>query len=1147
MSSSRTGIVTENAYNDPKMWAELYLEFTVGGIGTGVAIADFDRDGRPDIFFVNKTGPNRLYRNLGGWIFEDVTLTAGVAGPLGHWKQGSTFVDIDNDGWLDLYVCRFGAPNLLYLNQRDGTFRESARSVGLDLASASGMAAFCDFDRDGWLDVYIHTNLLDVVRHPNGERDRLYRNREGRGFVDITETAGISGSTQAHSATWWDYNNDAWPDIYVANDFAMPDQLYRNNGDGSFSNVIDGVLPHIPHSSMGADIGDINNDGLIDFFVMDMAASSYEKDQRGMAGERARSLEPEEKSTAVPQLLRNALFLNTGTGVLQEAAILTGIAATDWAWSARFEDLDNDGKLDLHVTNGMIREETNADLLQAMMTAESPDERIRILRNSPVLAEKNFAFRNVGNLAFEDVSSLWGLDQQGVSFGAAFGDLDGDGDLDVVYANFDASATVLRNDSREGNRIVFDLRGTQSNSHGVGATVRLQSARGIQVRQLVLARGYLSSSEPMVHFGLGDETEVERVIIEWPSGIVQELENLTAGRRYIVKEPAVTASAKSGVKRDASLSTDGPFQLVQGAAGLDFLQQEATINETAEQRLLSIRHDRRGPALAVLDLNGDGREDVCISGTTLAPARVALQQTGGEFAAIPLTASPGTTSDGPVLIFDANGDGRNDILQTRGGAILPNDSADYQPALYLGAPTGLVGGSSALSASLHFSVGAATAAGWNRDGTLDVFLGGRLSPGEYPLPAPSALLSNQSGRLVDVTQAVAPELREAGMITSALWTDVDDDGWNDLLLALDWGGIRYFRNDQGRRFEDRSDKAGFASGGSGWWNSLAGADFNGDGRLDYAAGNAGLNIPFTASATRPAVVYYGDFGGDGNPQIVEARYDLDREVPWRSRRELGAIAPALLKKFRRNNAFAQQSLEAIFGADKLAEAQRFVATEFRSGVFLSQPDGTHRFTPFPRAAQIAPIFGMVAGDFDGDGNADLLMVQNSYAPVAVIGRFAGGLGQFMRGDGHGGFTAVPPIASGFVVPGDAKALVVLDDNQDGWPDFLVSRSNATTLFFRNAGTEGGNSFSIGLSGPRGNAHGVGSRITVTLTDGSRQTNEVSAGSSAMSQTSARSFFGYRTGNPPAQVEIRWPDGRSTRHPLDGRPTPARLHFDYPVP
>jgi len=1140
LPAAATGVHAPNPYDDPRMWGELYHEFEDGSIGTGVAIGDYDGDGRPDIFVVTKTKGCRLFRNLGNYQFEDVTAQAGVGAEPGVWNVGATFVDLNNSGRLDLYVCRFNAPNLLYINQGDGTFKEEAHAYGLDVKDASVMAAFSDYDRDGWLDVYLTTNMLDNAAHPNGQRGYLFHRTPHGGFTNVTEAAGISGETQSHSATWWDYDNDGWPDLYVANDYGYPDKLYHNNRDGTFTDVIDQVLPHTSYYSMGSDLGDVDNDGRIDLLVADMAATTHVKDQHSIAESRGQIADPD-NSPATPKFPRSALFLNTGTGHLREAAYLAGIAATNWTWSVRLEDLDNDGRLDLFVTNGFNRD-PNPDVNRQSMDALTPAARVKVMYESPVLNERHLAFRNRGDLQFEDVSAAWGLNQRGVGFGAAFGDLSGDGNLDLVYTSYEGDVTVLRNDAAGGHVVNVDLHGTASNRLGVGATVRVESALGTQVRQLVLARGYLSSSEPMLHFGLGPDTVVRRMTVAWPSGKEQVFTDLPVDRRYTVTEPAGAAP----------IPPDAPpppteFAEVAPADGIALSAREEVVDETYQQRLIPVRLNRRGPALAVGDIFGAGRDDVAVGGTTLDPARLLRAEGGGRFTAVDLPVPAARPADdGPVLLFDATGAGHADLLVTVGGNALPAGAAEYQPRLYLNDGHGAFhpAPEDALP-PLPINAGAVAAADFDHSGRLGVFIGGRVLTGQYPLPPPSALLANRGGKFEDVTDDLAPGLREVGMVTSALWSDVDGDGWPDLLLTLEWGQVKYFHNRQGKGFEDWTERAGFAAAGTGWWTSIAAADFNGDGRMDYVVGNVGLNTQYHADAAHPALLYAGDFKGSGGMQLVEAYYEGDTLYPWRSRKALGAGIPWVLKKYTHNDYYARATLPEILGEDRLAKARKFAATELRSGVFLSQSDGTYRFRPLPRIAQIAPLFGLAAGNLAGSGHADIYAVQNSYAPIPAVGRFDGGLSQLLLGDGRGNFTAAAPADSGLVVPGNAKALAVLDLGGDGWPGFVVTRNNAAALAFRNAGAAGRRPLRIVLRGAPGNPTAVGARITVELADGSAETAEVSAGSSYYSQSAPAAYFGYPAANPPRRVSVRWPDGRTTTQALAGVPATLVLSLGAP--
>ncbi|HEU5080060.1 MAG TPA: VCBS repeat-containing protein [Opitutaceae bacterium] len=686
----KTGIQSDNRYEDPSMWRERFADFEAGSVGTGVAIGDYDGDGRPDIFIVNKTESCRLFRNLGDWKFEDVTEAAGLGGDgaaAAVWKSGATFVDVNNDGRLDLYVCRFGAPNLLYVNQGDGTFREEGALRGLAVNDASVMAAFCDYDRDGALDVYVQTNQPDSAGHVYPKRNYLFHN-DGKGnFVEVSAAAGVLVAGQGHSAMWWDFNNDGWPDLYVGNDFTPRDKLFRNNRDGTFTEVIDQVVPRMPFSSMGSDVGDVDNDGRLDLFVADMAATTHEKDQRTMANAR-RLLPPATlRADQAQNVMRNVLYLNSGKGRCLEVAALAGLDATDWTWATRFEDFDNDGRVDLFVTNGMYREPHNADLMDRVAKAETIDEKIRLVRASPTLAEQHRAYRNLGGLKFRDVSSDWGLAQTAVSFGAATGDLDGDGDLDLVWTNFRKGPTVMRNDSSSGHSVLIQLRGTASNSFGIGARVTLESASGKQVRELILERGYLSSSEPVLHFGLGEDSKIRRLSVSWPSGYVQNFENLGVDVRMTITEPK-TRKSPSPNESDAQPAFGAMFseetKKFRDSSAVRAVMPQGPSNASVLSLPLNLRPETHTKAALQLDLDRNGVTDV-IAAPEWGSVQFFRRGAAGAFKREDVrgfeTAGRGWWN--AIAAGDFNRDGRPDFALGNAGLNTPYRADERHPAIVL--------------------------------------------------------------------------------------------------------------------------------------------------------------------------------------------------------------------------------------------------------------------------------------------------------------------------------------------------------------------------------------------------------------------------------------------------------------------------------
>ena len=1035
------------------MWGSRFREFTLGAVETGIAVADFDRDGLPDIFVVSKNGPCALYRQIAPFKFVDIAAAAGVdcANSTAP-KVGATVVDINQDGWPDIYICRYDAPNLLFINNGDGTFTERAHEYGLDLKDSSVMASFADYDGDGFLDCYIVTNILDFSESPLGRRDYLFHNNGNGTFTDVSKAAGIWGLTQGHSAGWFDANQDGWPDIYVANDFETPDRFYLNKGDGTFADVVDQRLPHCPYFSMSADSGDLNNDGVIDFIVADMRDHTRQGYMAGME-EVGRGLgEMERVTELIPQYIWSAVYLGTGTDHYQEAAHLTGMDSTGWTWCTRIADLDNDGRQDVFFTTGMIRNFIDPDTVDKQNVAPTLAARAAVWKNAAQRREHTLAYHNLGDLKFAEVSAAWGLDHLGISFGCALVDLVHDGNLDVVIANQDGPPTIFRNDTATGHSVEFKLAGHVPNRDGIGAELHIETASGAQVRQLYTERGTATSELPIVHFGLGDDTAIKKLTIRWPLGEMQVLENLQADCLYTIAEPDFPAGHRPH-RAPAVFNAPANRSLYAENAhnrGLDYTSAAKPFDEFFRQRLLPRRYGQQAPAVAVADVNGDGIDDVFVSGGLGQAGMLFLGRPDGSFVPGPSQpwAESGEADDVGAVFFDANGDGNVDLFISAGGVAFDPGDARLNDRLYLGdghggfklAPAGTLPADGE-------STAACAAADFDGDGRIDLFVGGRIVPGKWPETPRSFLYRNVGGRFEDVTDQLAPGLRQVGMVTAAAWADVDGDGRPDLVLTLEWGPVKVFHN-TGHGFEDYTARLGL-SGVTGWWSALTVADVNGDGRPDLIVGNVGLNTKYSASPEAPAVLFAGDLDGTGRTAIIEACYDTDgRLYPLRGRSKLASIFPWLRKKFQTYADFSHATVEDLFPPERLRAATRLAATELASGIFLQQADGTFKFSPLPRLAQLAPINGFVCADLDGDGTADLFCVGNFFGPEPTTGRFDGGVGLLLHGDGQGNFTPVSPAMSGLVVPGDARAVVRLAPlGKDDSPRLVVGQSHGPLLLF----------------------------------------------------------------------------------------------------
>jgi hypothetical protein len=1149
----------------------------------GVCVGDFDGDGWPDLFVANYDRGNRLYRNRGGFRFEDVTAQAGVAA-AGRWGGGVAAVDLDGDGDLDLAVSVFNAPNLIFLNRGDGVFQEQAAGLGLDYTGASVMLAFGDYDLDGFLDAYLLTHRLSVgaehrlprstqeslaravlqygpdrrlTIHPRfedlfglmpkgpgraelfiaGQPDQLFRSLGGTRFTNVSQAAGLEGHDIGLSATWWDYNQDGWPDLYVSNDYKGPDRLYRNQGNGTFVDVARETLPHVPWSSMGADTADINNDGRPDLLATEMAGSTHVRRQMILDDFRERWF----LETAEPrQYPRNALYLATGTERLMEVAFLAGLAGTDWTWSPKFADFDNDGWVDLFVANGMSRDYINADLLGQMRERGHQG-----WRNLPVLREANLAFRNLGDLRFASIGPAWGLDQVSASFGAAVADLDRDGDLDLVVTSLGEPVALYRNDERARHRVLVRLKGTRSNSWGLHATVRLETEAGTQVRCLGLTSGFMSANEPLVHFGLAHARRIRRLTISWPSGHEQSFQDLVADQFYTVTEPSTAPPPRPAPRPSTPF-----FRPLPLPAALQ--HREANYDDFQREPLLPWRLSRWGPGLAVGDVNGDGTDDLFLSGAAGDAGQIALAEPGGVFRLHPQPCfeADKTAEDLGALLFDADADGDLDLYVVSGSVECNPGDSSLRDRLYLNDGTGTF--ARAPEAALPDDRKSGTvvvAADFDRDGDLDLFVGSRSAPGNYPLPSANRLLLNEREplphrtdaggpvsagkprgaslpptRFRDATLALAPALAQSGLVTSAVWSDANDDGWPDLLVTHEWGPVKFFLN-AGGRLEDRTAEAGLAER-TGWWNGIAAADLDEDGDMDYVVTNLGLNTRYTASSQRPALLFRGDFDDSGQLQFIEACFDGDRLVPRRSLPALADAIPSLAARFPTVRAFADASLAEVLSPARLDAAQRFAVNTLESGVLLN--DGRARFTfqPLPRLAQAAPGFGLGIADVDGDSHLDVLLAQNFHGPPADTGRFDGTVGWMLRGSGDGTFAPVWPDQSGFVVPGDARALVVTDFDRDGWPDVLIGVNHDNLLAFQNCAPRATRRLLVELVGQSGNPTGVGSRVKLVMAEGGQRVAEVHAGGGYLSQSAAQLSFVLRPGERPSGLEVRWAGGRT---------------------
>lgn len=1186
LGTDDTGISHQN-YLPPERQIE-YLT-----MGAGLAAGDYNNDGLVDLYLVSESGPNKLYRNLGAWQFDDVTMEAGVDVQrdvvAGRWNErftsGAVFADTDNDGDLDLYVTALAGAATLFQNNGDGTFADITEQAGVGHVGASTTATFGDYDRDGDLDIYVATHRpyqltkyfppgsstvpepeleYDMDEHGmfTPEPDRLYRNNGNGTFNDVAEEAGVLRHDFGLGAKFADLNEDGWPDLYVSNDFETPDRLYINQRDGTFVEDDPMMLQHSPMFSMGMDIGDINNDGHMDIVTSDMLSPNRMRRQTqsmdmGMGmdmdmgmdmgsmdmGSMEHPMEPMTDTASMehsmesmgsmdsmegdmmgmgmsgdgpPQVMRNALHIANGDGTFSDISSFAGTTATDWTWTMKFVDLDLDGFNDILVTNGFVHDMLNSDeqlLLGQMKQAGMNREMMEYERTRPPLLTPDILFRNRGDLTFENVATEWGFDDPSIGHGVALADIDNDGDLDTVVNNLNSPVGVYRNDA-DANRIKVALEGSASNRRGLGARLTLTTPDGEQVTEMSSSGGYMSGHEPIVVFGLGTQTRAERLLIEWPSGHVSEVRDLRANTSLTVKEPS--GPGKIVEPREP---TDKQFEQVAQTAGVTFHHAESHFDDYAVQPLIPEKMSQYGPGIAWGDANGDGDDDLAISGGLSQPGAVYENIGGGHFEPLDSAAAPAGYEqqamlwwpDGTLLAslsaVESGADGPHPAVQVVSGAL------DVQ------------------GVRLPGSAGALAAADYDGDGQLDLFVGGRVAPGRWPEATSSGLFKGNSGTLLDVTQNAAPSLAEIGMVTGAVWSDVDGDRDPDLLLARDMGAPALLINDQGR-LHDETASAGL-SDLTGRWTGLATGDVDQDGDQDVVVANLGKNTRYRATVDEPYVVYAGDLAGDGGVDVIETEWEDGNIYPIRGATELGREMPFLGERFDSFLSFARATTAEVFG-DQLAErAARYEVRTLAHTLLLNDGTGVFTAEELPLAAQLTSGYGVVMNDLDGDGHQDIYLVGNFNGPEPMhTGPYSGGVSVWLRGDGAGGFTGSPVNESGLSVPEDAKGLAAGDFDADGWVDLAVGLNSGPVKLFANRGVPGRAGVVLRLKGPAGNPNGIGAKVTLALPDGTVLTREVQAGSSFLSQSSSTQAFGVGESEGPVELTVTWPDGTSQTDTAD---------------
>lgn len=1035
LSPKKTGVTFKNQLKEDSKNNILRYEYFYNG--GGVAVGDLNNDGLDDIFFTGNMTGNKLYKNLGQLKFEDITKSAGVAGKT-NWTTGVSMADVNGDGLLDIYVCYSGkdAPesrkNELWINQGNFRFLNQAEELGLADPSNSTQGVFFDFDNDGDLDLFLLNHHIQVinelefdaareVRHPFAG-DKLYRNDSGK-FTDISESARIKGSALGFglAAIVSDINQDGWPDLLVTNDYIEPDYLYINNGDGTFSDRITDHFQHISNFSMGADITDVNNDGLPDVFTLDMLPEDNVRQKLLYGPENYEQYALMIKGGFFHQNMRNMLQLNQGSGFFSEIGQMAGISNTDWSWSALFFDANNDGQKDLFVTNGYFRDYTNRDFLKykgdyyfKQAIAKEKADTLHLVTTMTSTPIHDYFFENKGEVKFQNISSSAGFGEKNFSSGAAYSDLDNDGDLDLVVNYLNETAGIFENKSNSGNWLQLELRGKTGNQFGVGAKIKAYSQGKLFFLEQNPVRGFQSSGTYRLHIGLGNESQVDSLQIIWPDQSQSLLKSISANQLLKIEQ----AEAKA-VKVDPI----GSSPLLTKTLGPDFISTQSSVNDFKRQPLMLTMPSHIGPSMANADLDGDGNPEVFIGGSKGTPGKIYSLKNGAWEVYRGFRSSSDFT-DAVAIFQDFNGDQKPDLFIGSGGFhdYLSTDES-LQDRLYLNDGNGVLIAQGDFPKYM-ISTGTAVILDANGDGSPDLFVGGKVIPGRYPeTPDSKVLINDGKGKFTDQTRGFLPNQGKLGMITGAVSQDLNKDGTDDLILVGEFMAPTVLINQGGKSFENHSTRY-FASDLSGWWSSLTQADMDGDGDLDLIAGNFGLNTQLVANPEKSLRLYAADFDQNGSLDPILECFISDSHYPYPSRDELLDQMVSMRSKFTDYASYSKAKLTDIFTPEELQNAQRLEIQTLESMYFENTGTG-FKANVLPRMAQAFPIYSILPMDLNHDGNPDLILGGNQSQTRIRIGKIDAGLGLVLTGDGKGNFKPMTPSESGLGIKGDIKSMLNL--------------------------------------------------------------------------------------------------------------------------